>query len=507
MKLKTAVIIGAGYGGMALANLLGKSGYRVIVLEKNDKPGGRIHVVRKNGYTFDLGPSWYLMPEVFEQYYSLFGESAGERLDLMRFSPGYQVYYEGQDEPVVIQGDVEKDKQTFEGLEAGAGRRIENYVRKSTKVYELSVRYFLYNNFLRVRDVVNMTTLKNAPAMASLVAQNLHEYVAKKFTNLKLQQLLEYHMVFLGSSPFQAPAVYTLMSHLDFKSGVFYPRRGMVSLVDDMQNLGEKYDITYQYNSAVKEIVVESGVATGVKLKGGELLEADVVVSNADLAFTETALLVEDYQSFPDKYWKKRQPGPGALLVSLGVNKKLPQLIHHNLYFVERWRDNFKDIYENSQIPEHASIYVCNPSKTDPSLAPEGRENLFVLVPIPAGVEMDKDQQMELAKRVVKQFGEAIDEPDLWENIETLELFGPRDFKDRYNAWQYNAFGGESHLLRQSILFRTRNKSRKVKNLYYVGAGTLPGVGLPMCLISAQLAYKRIVGNLSSAPLTEEDVV
>lgn len=502
---KQAIIIGAGYGGMALANILGKAGYTVNVYEKNQSPGGRIQVVEQDGFTFDLGPSWYLMPEVFDDYYNLFDQSASERLDLIRFSPGYKVFFENH-EPVSIQGDVDEDKFTFEAIEPGAGEKLEQYVSQSSRAYELSVRHFLYNNFLRLRDVFKWPVIANAPRMLGLVVQNLDAYVSRKFRDKRLRQLLEYHMVFLGTSPFQAPAIYTLMSHLDFRSGVFYPRRGMMSLVDDMLELGSEYDVTYHYDAPVGSILVEDGQAVGVRFADGSETRADVVVSNADLRHTETAMLPKEYQSFPESYWSKRQPGPGALIVSIGVEGDLPELLHHNLYFVEDWKGNFDAIYVDKEIPKNASIYVCNPTKTDPSLAPEGQENLFVLVPLPAGVPISTEQQEALADSVIDAFGAAANIRDLRRRVVSRQIFGPEDFRTRFNAWEYNAFGGESHILTQSVIFRTPNKSKKVKNLYYVGAGTVPGIGLPMCLISAHLTYKRIIGSKQAGPLRSGDI-
>lgn len=501
---KTAIIIGAGYGGMALANLLAKAGYNVSVYEKNASPGGRISAVKQNGYTFDIGPSWYLMPEVFEQYYRLFGQSARSRLDLIRFTPGYKVYFEDET-AITIQGDLTKDKRTFETIEPGAGHALERYVSTSTLAYELSVKYFLYNNFTRLRDLLRWPIIKHAPRMLALAATSLDSYVSKFFRDRRLKQLLEYHMVFLGSSPFQAPAIYTLMSHLDFISGVYYPRRGMLSLATDMQELGRDLPVSYHYKADIRNIIVEKGQAVGVALADGSEVRADVVISNADLHHTETTLLAPKHQSFPESYWQKRQPGPGALLVSLGVRGELPTLQHHNLFFVNDWRENFAAIYETKTIPKSASLYVCNPTKTDPSLAPAGHENLFILVPIPSGVTLSSQQQAELADTAIASFARAANLPDLMERVTEKHVFGPNDFAARYNAWQYNAFGGESHLLSQSVIFRTPNKSHRVKNLYYVGAGSLPGIGLPMCLISAQLTYKRITGSTMPGPLTQED--
>jgi len=502
---KKAVIIGAGYGGLALANLLAKAGHEVAIYEKNPSAGGRIQVVKQNGFTFDLGPSWYLMPEIFEQYYQLFGRSAKTELDLVRFSPGYKVWSEGY-EPLIIQGDVDKDMTTFEAIEPGAGKKLQRYVARSSQVYEVAVKHALYNNFTQFSDVLQWPLLRQLPTMLPLVWRTLDAHVSRRFRNLRLKQLLEYHMVFLGSSPFQAPAVYSLMSHLDFRSGVYYPRRGMLELVNSMERLGRSLGAAYHYNSPVKQIVLDSHQATGIELVNGERIAADLVISAADIHHTETKLLPPAARSYSEKYWQKRQPGPGALLVSLGIKGKLSNLHHHNLYFVKNWRENFAAIYETGTVPEHASLYVCNPSKTHPELAPIGHENLFVLLPLPAGVTLTPKQELVCTDKIIKILGEMTREPDLPRRVVSQLIYGPGQFGEQFNAWQYNAFGGESHLLRQSVMFRTRNRSKKVPNLYYVGAGTLPGIGLPMCLISAQLTYKRITRNHRHGPLAKEDV-
>ena len=502
---RKAVIIGAGYGGLALANLLAKAGYEVAIYEKNPSAGGRIQAVKQDGFTFDLGPSWYLMPEIFEQYYELFDRSAKTELDLVRFSPGYKVWSEGY-EPLIIQGDVDKDMTTFEAIEPSAGEKLQRYVTRSSQVYEVAVKHALYNNFTRFSDVLQWQLLRQLPTMLPLVWRTLDAHVSRRFRDLRLKQLLEYHMVFLGSSPFQAPAIYSLMSHLDFRSGVYYPRRGMLELVTSMERLGRSLDVAYNYNSPVKQIVLDTNQATGIELVNGERIAADLVISAADIHHTETKLLPPAARSYSEKYWQKRQPGPGALLVSLGIKGKLSNLHHHNLYFVKKWRENFAAIYETGTVPEHASLYVCNPSKTDPELAPPGHETLFVLLPLPAGVMLTPAQETACMDKIIQILGEMTSEPDLPKRIVSQLIYGPEQFGEQFNAWQYNAFGGESHLLLQSVIFRTRNRSKKIPNLYYVGAGTIPGIGLPMCLISAQLAYKRITGNHRRGPLAKGDV-
>ena len=504
--MKKVVIIGAGYGSIALANILGKKGYEVHVYEKNQQPGGRVGSFKDDGYTFDTGPSWYLMPEVFDQYYELFGKNPQDELDLQRLTPGYTVFFENNP-PISIKGNLEEDSATFESIEPGAGEALWQYVEKSSLTYSLALRHFLYSNFSGLGDFFKKEVFAHAFSMLRLISQNLDTYVSRKFRDQRLKQILEYHMVFLGSSPFQAPALYSLMSTLDFKSGVFYPGKGMYSLIESLVGLGKPYNVTYHYSSDVGSIDVADGFAQGITLTNGEHVDADIVVSNADLHFTETALVPRDYSSYPESYWKRRQPGPSALLMFIGVEGELPMLTHHTLLFVDSWRENFSAIYKNGTLPQPASLYICNPSKTDPSLAPKDHENLFVLVPLPAGVPLAEDQLEQLADEYVDQISQMIHVDNLSERITYRACYGPDDFEIDYNSWLGGALGGQSHLLKQSAIFRTPNKSKKVKNLYYVGAGTTPGIGLPMCLISAQLVAKRILGDKSSGPLTDDEPV
>lgn len=498
--MKRVIIIGAGYAGVALANLLAKAGMDVVVYEKNAVAGGRIAAIKQDGFTFDIGPSWYLMPEVFERYYALFGESVEKRLELERLSPGYRVFFDSKD-PVTIQGSTNNDAATFDMIEPGAGEVLKTYVADARHTYEIALRHFLYTNFTRPLELIAPEVLRNALHMLTLANRPLDTHVKRYFNDRRLQQILEYHMVFLGSSPYAAPSLYTLMSTLDFTTGVYYPKAGMYKLIDDLVSLGDSTRITYHYNTEVTAIQTKGKSATGVTLADGASDSADVVVSAADLHFTETSLLPKRLQTYPERYWKRRQSGPSGLVISLGVQGSLPQLLHHNLYFVDQWEENFTAIYDQKTIPLHASMYVCNPSKSDTSLAPPNTENLFILVPFPAGITLSSAKTDELARRYTQAFAAAIGEPDLEKRIITQHIMGPSDFAARYHAWQNNAFGGESHLLQQSAIFRTKNKSRKLTNLYYTGAGTLPGIGLPMCLISAELTFKRIMRITRGGPL------
>lgn len=482
------IIIGAGIGGLATANLLAQAGHEVHVYEKNDQLGGRAGQFKKDGFTFDTGPSWYLMPGVFERYFKLLGTSAKSELDLIKLSPAYKVY-SGVKPPVVITGQRNKDERTFEKLEAGAGKTLKNYVDKSYFTYTFAVKHFLYSNFENKVKIFNKDVLKHSREFLRLSATPIHTYVKKYFKNPQLQQILEYPMVFLGSSPYGAPALYSMMSALDFKEGVYYPRGTMYAVVESLVKIGKAQGVQYHLNQTINEIVVKSGQAVGIKLAKNKSVEADFVISNADLHHTETQLLPSKYQTYPASYWKKKEPSPSALLMYLGVKNKIPEFEHHTLIFTDDWKQNFTAIFKTKTIPKPASLYISKTSTSD-ATAPKNKENIFVLVPLPAGISLSKAETEQLADTYLEQIKHTTG-VDLKGRTLTRTLFGPDDFRSKYNAWQGTMLG-PSHKLSQSAFFRTPNKSKKVDNLFYVGASTVPGIGVPMCLISAELVSQRI---------------
>lgn len=498
---KRVVIIGAGIGGLATANLLAKAGYEVAIYEKNSGPGGRAGMFEAKGFRFDTGPSWYLMPDVFSHYFSLFDKSIDNELDLIRLSPAYKVFFEIA-EPITITSDTDKDAATFDAIEPGSGEKLKKYVASGEEIYRLSLQHFLYTNFSSPRDFLKKKVLGKGPVMARLAVTPIDRYVSRFVTDQRLRQILEYPMVFLGSSPFSAPAIYSLMSALDFREGVFYPKGGLYTIIERLVSLGQELKVDYNYGSAARRIVVENKKTTGIILENGKKISADIVISNADLHFTETKLLEQDARSYPASYWNKKEAGPSALLMYLGVKGSLPQLEHHNLFFVDDWKANFDSIFTTKQLPSPASVYICKPSANDPSVAPKGHENVFVLVPLPAGLTVDKKQTESIAAEYLAQIEEKLGIADLQKRIVFKKFFGPHDFVSTYNAWQGTALG-PSHILRQSALFRTSNKSKKVSNLYYVGGFTTPGIGLPMCLIGAELIYKRLAGDKRGGPITK----
>ena len=494
---KKVVVIGAGIGGLGTAGLFAKKGYDVTVLEKNSNLGGRANIFEAEGFKFDMGPSWYLAPDLFEHFFELMGEKVSDHLDLVRLSPSYRIFFHNG-EPLDIHSDMAKDSAAFEAIEPGSSEKLRAYLKQSEYQYGVATQHFMYKNYDTVFDFFNRRVMTEGQKLS--VFSKMHSFVSKFFKTRKLQQVMEYTMVFLGTSPYEAPALYNLMSHMDFNQGVFYPQGGFYELIRALSRVAEKYGARLRTNSPVAEIVVENGLTKGVQLESKEFVPADIVISNADIQFTETKLLDEQWRTYNEKYWNKRVMAPSAFIMYLGVREKLPNLIHHNLLFSEDWRKNFDDIYKDPCLPDEPSLYVCAPSVTDPSVAPEGKENLFVLVPIASNLPISDGEKEAYSEKILLLMERQMGLTGLRDKIEYKRIYTVSDFAADYNAFKGTALG-LAHTIWQTAIFRPNNHSKKVKNLYYVGAGTNPGIGTQICLISAELVFKRVHGIKTAEPL------
>jgi phytoene desaturase len=511
-----AIVIGGGIAGLASAALLARDGYEVTLLEKNDAFGGRAGSWEHDGFRFDTGPSWYLMPTVFEHFFRLLGTTAEEQLELVQLDPGYRVFGEGYDAPLDVAADGAENIALFESVERGAGVKLREYLDDALEIYQLAVQKFLYSTFEKMSPVFTRDVIVKGLKLSSLLLTPLSRLTARTVKDRRLRQILGYPAVFLGSSPDRAPSMYSLMSHLDLVEGVLYPMGGFTRVIDAIEALAIAEGAELRSGVTVRRIVVQNGAACGVEVEGAagtvSLLEADIVVSTADLHHSETVLLTDESdRTYPQKYWDTRVAGPSALLLYLGVSGELPELEHHSLFFSADWKRNFDAIFgADPHVPEAPSLYVCKPSGVDPEVAPDGSENVFVLVPLPAdpglghgGVDRGGDDAIEgLADSVIAQIASAAGIPDLAERITVRRTVGPADFVDQLNSWKGSALG-PAHTLRQSAFFRAGNVSKKVAGLYFAGSSTIPGIGLPMCLISAELVIKRLRGDISAGPLPE----
>lgn len=522
--MSRVVVIGAGIAGLATAGLLAREGHDVTVLEKNDRVGGRAGTVERDGFHFDSGPSWYLMPEVFDHYFALMGTSTAEQLHLSRLDPGYRVFRspdpsDGSVRQVTVPAGRTAVTALFESLEPGSAPALSAYLDSAHHASTMAERYFLYNPFTRWRSLASAEVLRALPRLATLLGTRLQAFAARRFRDPVLRQILGYPAVFLGTDPRTAPAMYHLMSGLDLDQGVSYPQGGFWRVVERIDALARDAGAHIITGAEVTGILswdgdegtAVSGVGWTDRHGESHIVDADIVVSAADLHHTENVLLPPTLRTYPESWWAKRTSGPGGVLVMLGVRGSLPQLPHHSLFFTEDWDANFDAIFgPTPTVPTPASTYVCRPSATDPDVAPPDHENLFVLVPVPADVELGhggadgggSEAVEAAADAAIDMIATWADVPDLRERIVVRETLGPTDFRDGYHSWRGGMLG-PAHTLSQSAMFRAQNASRRVRGLYYAGATTAPGVGVPMCLISAELVLKRIRGDHSAGPLPE----
>ncbi|WP_020014085.1 phytoene desaturase family protein [Promicromonospora sukumoe] len=507
------IVVGGGISGLATAALLAKDGASVTLLEARSDLGGRAGRWERDGFRFDTGPSWYLMPEVFEHFFRLLGTSAADELDLQRLDPSYRVFFEGDPEPFDLPADGARE--ALLALDPPSAPKLEAYLDSAAETYRIATERFLYATFASAAPLLDRTVVRRAPRLLRLLGESLDHFIARHTTDDRVRRILGYPAVFLGTSPGSAPSMYHLMSHLDVTQGVLYPRGGFGAVIDAVARCAERAGAKLFTSHRVTRITVsDDGAATGVEVTGPDgstqVLPADVVVSTADLRVTEHELLDAEHRSRGDRWWKRRDPGPGAVLALLGVRGELPQLAHHSLLFAEDWQGGFESIYGSARtVPSPTSLYVCRPSATD-DVAPPGHENLFVLVPVPAdttigagGVDGAGDPGVEqIVDDAIAQIAGWTGTPDLAERIVVRRSIGPVDFERDLGAWRGGALG-PGHTLRQSAMFRGSNASSRVSNLLYAGATTIPGIGLPMCLISAELVLKRLRGDTSAGPLEE----
>lgn len=486
--MKKAVVIGAGFGGLGTAILLAHDGWDVTIIEKNEQPGGRASVFSAEGFTFDMGPSWYLMPDVFERFFESVGEKTSDYFELVKLQPSYRVTFKDYHQQVDIYGDLARDKKTFEAIEPGAGKQLEKYLDRSAYVYDVAVNKFLYRNYDSIRDFMSPALASEARRLS--LFSTMDKYVSKYFHDQRLQQIMQYPLVFLGASPYNAPALYNLMSHVDFNQGVFYPQGGMYKLTEALVSIAKKNGVNIVLNTPVTKIITKHKKAVGVRT-AKKTYHADAVITNADPYFTENHLLEKSERDHSDRYWQKRTLAPSALLMYLGVDKQYSSLQHHNLLFTKDWQKNFQQIFDSPEFPDDPSLYVCAPSKTDPSVAPKGKENLFVLVPIAAGLEYSDKQLEDYADKILATMEREMKLPGLRKHLVYKKLFCVKDFESRYNSFQGTGLG-LAHTLKQTAIFRPSNQSKKVQSLYYAGANVHPGIGLPVCLISAELVHQRL---------------
>ena len=488
---KHAVVIGSGFAGLSAASSLAQAGWRVTLLEKNSGPGGRARVFQAHGFTFDMGPSWYWMPDVFEQYFARFGKKVSDYYDLVRLDPSYRVVFglnKAPDDVLDIPAQMSELRAMFERLEPGSAARLDSFLKQAAYKYEVGINKFVHLPGRSLLEFADWRIVTGALRLDLL--QSMSKHVRKFFSHEKLLKLVEFPVLFLGATPENTPALYSLMNYADLALGTWYPLGGMHKIVEGMVAVAEELGVEIRYDQEVTEIVVENGRATAVRTATGPL-PADVVVAGADYHHVEQHLLKPEFRTYSEAYWEKRVMAPSSLLFYLGVNKELANLRHHNLFFDEDFSRHAHEIYEAPQWPSRPLFYASVPSKTDPTVAPEGHENLFLLMPVAPGLaddEVTREKYYNLMMdRLEKHCGHSVRDAVVFKRG-----YAHQDFAADYHSFKGNAYGLANTLL-QTANLKPGLKSKKVENLYFTGQLTVPGPGVPPSLISGQVVAKEVL--------------
>jgi phytoene desaturase len=483
---KSALVIGSGFAGMSAASFLAKSGWDVTVLEKHDQPGGRARRLVADGFTFDMGPSWYWMPDVFERYFNQFGASVSDYYKLDRLDPSYRVYwpYEYWDVPA----DYESLKSLLENFEPGAGKALDKVMEEAAYKYQVGINKLVFKpgqSWLEFLDAALVKGLFRLDVFTSI-----KKHFGRHFRHPQIRELMEFPVLFLGALPEDTPALYSLMNYADIKGGTWFPHGGMFSIVQAMYAQAQKLGVNFEFGADVRRIIVKNGKATGVETDSNTW-QADVIVSGADYHFTETKLLEKPYRSYNDAYWSSRVMAPGCLLYYVGLGKKIPGLQHHTLFFDVPFGPHARDIYTTPRWPDKPLFYVSATSITDPSQAPDGCENLFFLVPVAAGIQGDNEAlRQRYFDQIVERFEERIG-CTVHDSIVYYKSYASSNFIEDYNAFKGNAYGLANTLLQTAVL-KPACRSKKIDNLFYTGQLTVPGPGVPPSLISGEVVAKQV---------------
>lgn len=483
---KKIIVIGAGFAGIAAATCLADKGYDVTVLEKNDTPGGRCRKFEAEGFTFDMGPSWYWMPDIFEQYFGLFGKKPSDYYDLIRLDPSYCIYF-GKDDVMNVPANMAELEAMFESYEKGSSANLRKFLNEAEYKYEVGINEMVFKPSHSIFEFADLRIVK---AMFRLqMFQNMSSHVRKLFKNQKLIELLEFPVLFLGATPENTPAMYSLMNYADLALGTWYPKGGMHKIIEGMVTLAEEKGVKFKYNQPVTSITVPNGHASEVITPTDSYI-VDAVVAGADYHHIDQEVLAPKNRQYSEKYWDKRTMAPSSLLFYLGVNKKLDNLLHHNLFFDKDFKQHAHEIYEDAQWPSDPLFYVCVTSKTDDSAAPEGCENVFVLVPLAPDLE-DTEALREKYYHIVMDRLEDLTGQTVRDSVIYKRSYAHKDFKADYNAFKGNAYGLANTLM-QTAFLKPKLKHKKISNLYFTGQLTTPGPGVPPSLISGQVVANEL---------------
>ena len=470
---------------------MAKAGWDVTVIEKNEMAGGRARQLKGDGFTFDMGPSWYWMPDVFERYFKLFGKKVEDYYKLEKLDPSYRIYWE--DGFTDIPASYTELRKVFEQFESGSAKRLDKFLEEAEFKYQTGINKLVHKPGLSVTEFFDWDIIKGMFRLD--VFNSIKKHIQKHFHHPKLRQMMEFPVLFLGALPKNTPALYSLMNYADIKLGTWYPQGGMYAVVEAMYNLALETGVKFRFNENVEEIVVEGGVAKRIKTDKGEYI-ADVIISGADYHFTEMKLLKEENRSYTKAYWDKKLMAPSCLLFYVGLNKKLKNVLHHSLFFDVSFDKHATEIYTTKEWPSDPLFYVSVNSVTDSSVAPIGSEAVVFLIPVAAGLENDTEELREkyfsqIMDRMEMHTGQSIREAVVYK-----KTYAVSDFVNDYNSYRGNAYGLANTLM-QTAIFRPKCRSKKVKNLFYTGQLTVPGPGVPPSLISGEVVAGEVLKSFN----------
>ncbi|MBL0234397.1 MAG: phytoene desaturase [Chitinophagaceae bacterium] len=490
MNKRKLIVIGSGFAGLSAASFMAKQGWQVTVIEKNDGPGGRARQLKEQGFVFDMGPSFYWMPDIFERYFEQFGRKASDYYQLERLDPSYRVYW--SDGFTDMSADFEQLKKTFESIEPGSSVMLEKYLDGAAYKYEVGIKKLVFKPGRSLLEFMDWQTITGVFRLQ--VFNNIKKHIAGYFKTSRLRQLMEFPVLFLGALPEDTPALYSLMNYADIKGGTWYPKGGMYAVVEGMYKLALELGVEFKFNEAVTKMELDGKKISSVQTDKGHY-EPEAVISGADYHFTETNLLPAASRSYTEKYWDKKIMAPSCLMYYVGLNKKLKNVVHHGLFFDVPFDQHGQEIYKDPKWPASPLFYSSVASVTDEKAAPAGQESIVFLIPVASGLEGDS---VELRKhyfdiilaRMEKHLGEPIRD-----SIVYYKDYSVKDFKADYNSFKGNAYGLANTLL-QTAIFRPSCESKRVRNLFYTGQLTVPGPGVPPSLISGEVVARQLIKRL-----------
>jgi phytoene desaturase len=476
-------VIGSGFSGLSAAAYLAKAGHEVHVFEKNKTPGGRARqLVTEQGYVFDMGPSWYWMPDVFDSFFGDFGRNVSDLYPLHLLDPAFEMVF-GKSDVMPVPADYTALKKLFEQVEPGAGEKLDRFLSEARIKYELSMKEFIYKPGLSIREYITMQVIRKSVKLS--LFSSFSKHVRKFFSHPRLIALMEFPVLFLGAMPDETPALYSLMNYAGLSLGTWYPEGGFGKVVDEMVKLGSNLGANFHFNARVEQVVVEDRQVSAL-LVNGEPFNCDGVIAAGDYHHVEQELLPAAYRNYKSKYWATKTFAPSCLIFYIGVRKKIPKLRHHTLFFDESITEHAQAIYKTPAWPEKPLFYVSCTSKSDDRVAPAGHENLFILIPLAPGLNDDEEVRERYFNKVMQRLEIYAGEP-IAEYIDYKKSYCVSDFISDYHAYKGNAYG-LANTLSQTAIWKPRMTNNKLKNLFYTGQLTVPGPGVPPAIISGKIS-------------------